>query len=122
MKSKKKAGLILSGIGEILYFLNGVIYCFLSGPEILPISLLLTGTISLIGTILEKKEIKIGGAVILISIPFSIGVISILNFFLNYMPTFRIYDWFLLILYPIPYPHSVFVIIGGILCVRSSDD
>jgi len=88
---------------------------------IFSLSLLFTGAISLIGIIIGVKEIKIGGAVILISIPISIVYISILNFFLEYS-LYNFYDIVLFVIYPIPYPHSVFVIIGGIQCLMSFDD
>jgi len=120
---KKKAGLILSGIGIFLYLLKGSIYIIFIYPMdvIFSLSLLFTGVISLIGIIIGVKEIKIGGAVILISIPISIVYISILNFFLEYS-LYNFYDIVLFVIYPIPYPHSVFVIIGGIQCLMSFDD
>ncbi len=120
---KKKAGLILSGIGIFLYLLKGSIYIIFIYPMdvIFSLSLLFTGAISLIGIIIGVKEIKIGGAVILISIPISIVYISILNFFLEYS-LYNFYDIVLFVIYPIPYPHSVFVIIGGIQCLMSFDD
>ena len=121
MNSRKKAGLILSIIGVSLYFFRCVIYTLLSGPIILPLSACLTGTISLLGLILGIKEIKAGGAVILISIPFSTIYISVLNFFLKYS-SYTFYDLLLFILWPIPLPMSIFVIIGGMLCLKSSDD
>ena len=121
---KKKAGLILSGIGVNLYFLRGCILLFLLAPTpvIQSLSLLFTGAISLIGIILGMKEIKAGGAIILISIPISIVYILILNFILEYIPYYTFYEIVLFVLYPIPFPHSVFVIIGGLMCLSSFDE
>ncbi|MBY9016193.1 MAG: hypothetical protein KGD68_10915 [Candidatus Lokiarchaeota archaeon] len=128
MNSKKKAGLILSGIGVFLYLLDGSIYLLLLSPTMPVIFslLLLTGAISLIGTKIGVKKIKMGGAVILLSIPISIVFISALNFFLEYftyyVPYYTSYNIVLIVLYPIPFPHSVFVIIGGIQCLMSFDE
>ena len=108
MNSRKKASLILSVIGVFLYLLIG--------------NILFTGVISLIGTIIGAKKIKIGGAVILISIPISIVFTLILNFMLEYIPYYTFQEISFFVLYPIPYPHSVFVIIGGILCLKSFDE
>ena len=124
MNLRKKAGLILSGIGVFLYLLSGNIYIFLlyPTPVIYSLSLLFTGAISLVGTIVGVKVIKKGGAVILISIPISIVLILILNFILEYYVSYTFNEIVFFVLYPIPYPHSVFVIIGGIQCLKSSDD
>ena len=124
MNSRKKASLILSVIGVFLYLLIGNIYIFLLSPTpvIYSLSLLFTGVISLIGTIIGAKKIKIGGAVILISIPISIVFTLILNFMLEYIPYYTFQEISFFVLYPIPYPHSVFVIIGGILCLKSFDE
>ena len=124
MNLRKKAGLILSGIGVFLYLLSGNIYIFLlyPTPVIYSLLLLFTGAISLVGTIVGVKVIKKGGAVILISIPISIFLILILNFILEYYVSYTFNEIVFFVLYPIPYPHSVFVIIGGIQCLKSSDD
>ena len=121
---KKKVGLILSGIGVIIYLLSGSMYLFFLSP-FLPfhiLSLLIPGTISLIGTIIGVKEIKAGGVVILISIPISIVYISIMHFFLEDISGYTLYEIVTFMLYPIPYPHSIFIIIGGIQCLKSFDD
>ena len=110
-------GLILNSIGGILYLLSvfmvfqtslGSMYPFASGP------FLLTGVISIIGTIIGVKNLKAGYLIILFSIPFtfSIGVI-----FFRYLDCFMCFIGFVLV--PIPLPHSVFVINGGILCLIS---
>ena len=121
---KKKVSLILSCIGTILYLLSGSIPLFLLYPVDLfySLSLLLIGVISLIGTIIGVKEIKSGGAIILISIPFSIICMSILSFFPGNFAGYTFYDIVAFLLFPIPYPHSIFIIIGGIQCLRSFDD
>jgi len=124
MNSRKKSGLILSSIGVFLYLLSSNIYIFFIYPTLViySLSLLFTGIISLIGIIIGLDMIKRGGAVILISIPISIVSILILNFILKDISYYTFNEICFFVLYPIPYPHSVFVIIGGILCVRSSDD
>ena len=121
---KKKAGLTLSAIGVFLNFLGGSIFLlFLSPtPIIQSVSLLFTGAISLLGIIIGLKEIKAGGVVILISIPISIVYMLILNFFLEGIYSFTSFEIFAIVLYPIPIPHSVFVIIGGILCLMGFDE
>ena len=124
MNSRKKTGLILSSIGVFLYLLSSNIYIFFIFPTLViySLSLLFTGIVSLIGIIIGLDMIKRGGAVILISIPISIVSILILNFILEDIPYYTFNEICFFVLYPIPYPHSVFVIIGGILCLKSFDE
>jgi len=117
--SRRKKGLRLSGIGGILYLLAGIIF-FISGPYMmghLAAPLLITGAISLMGTIIGAIKIKIGGTVVLISIPISI----LISYTLNPAPYFGIFVVILMLLNPMIFFHSGFVIIGGILCLLSSD-
>lgn len=119
MKSRKKAGLILSGIGNVIYLLTGFSYVFfVIGGGNLRLPLLFIGIFSLTGILIGVNDIKEGGAVILISIPLSVVYIFILNII---SPYYRVYDMFYIAFHPIPYPHSLFLIIGGILCLMSSD-
>jgi len=119
---RRKAGLILSGIGGIMYLLNGIIFF----AAFMGFDYLIIGTISLIGIILIKgfEKIKLGSVVILISIPISIVVTSSLmrhasSYFFFYV--LNRFGFFLISLYPIPFPTSVLVIIGGVLCLKSLD-
>jgi len=119
-RSKLKVlGLILNSIGGILYLLTvftvtqtetGSNYPNASTPFII------AGVISLMGTITGAKDIKMGSMIILLSLPvtFLIGVI--------FSPYLHFYLYFIAFIFiPIPLPHSVFVIIGGILCLISSN-
>lgn len=113
----KLTGLILNSIGGILYLITvfmvfqtytGSLYPSASWP------FLLTGVMSLIGTIIGVKNIKTGYFIILFSIPFTITIGFIL---FRYLECFMCLIEFVVI--PIPLPHSVFVINGGILCLIS---
>ena len=119
MNFRKEAGLILIDIGNAIYLLTGINFYFFSwGAGILPLPLIFIGAVSLMGTIIGVDEIKKGGTVILISIPLSI----VYMFFMNIIiPYYRVYDMILWAFIPFPYPHSLFLIIGGILCLMSSD-
>ena len=85
--------------------------------EDLAAPLLITGAISLMGTIIGAIKIKIGGTVILISIPISI----VITYTLNIIPYYSFFLVILFLLNPMIFFHSGFVIIGGILCLLSSD-
>ena len=116
MVSRKKlkiVALILSGIGGAIYLFYGLIL-----PYYYPVkpSVIITGVISLIGTGIGVKKIKIGGIIILISIPLSLVLGTII-----YFNPYTIFLILFTLLVPWP-PHSVCVIIGGILCVISSDE
>jgi hypothetical protein len=113
----KLVGLLLSSIGGILYFITvfmvsqtytGSIFPFSSGP------FLVAGILSVMGAILGVRNTKAGGLIILLSIPVSIAIGLI---FFRYLDCFMCFYEFVLI--PIPLPHSIFVINGGILCLVS---
>ena len=120
MTHRKNAGLIISSIGVIAYLIHSiVIYWFTWGMGILPLTTLLTGVISLLGIIIGVDRIKLGGLVMLISIPLSIVSILILNSFLEY------HSIYLIIIYPFalfPIPSFMFIGIGGIMCLTYSDN
>ena len=114
MGRRKKAGLILSGIGGTIYLLASLmgsyILTYFGGG---PLPFIITGVISLTGTGIGVKNIKKGGIIILISIPLSlvIGIIFSGYFHIAYLGILLLFSQ----------PHFVFVIIGGILCLKSSD-
>jgi len=116
MRLRKKAGLILSGIGGTIYLLASLMLSYLLvylGIGFLPF--ILTGVISLTGTGIGVKNIKRGGIIILISIPLSLVIGIIFNpygfYIIGYLGVILFYSQ----------PHFVFVIVGGILCLKSSD-
>lgn len=123
-RTRKLSGLIVSGVGGILYLINGFIY--LSIPLefiswlIIPFSI--AGVISLIGLVIGIFKVKIGGVVNLLVIPISIiiGVIMSYNLPYPYLPHFTVIVVEYLIL-PIPLPHSIHVVTGGLLCLMGSD-
>lgn len=128
---RRKIGLILSGIGGIIYLLEGIMFfsvIFSTSSTnnlmlLIGISYLIVGAISLMGTIIAAKKIKLGGRVILISIPISI-VITLVTFNFYTLYSINLYYaimYIILPIMPIPFPTSVIVIIGGILCLLSSD-
>ncbi|MFX1388516.1 MAG: hypothetical protein ACFE9Z_00465 [Promethearchaeota archaeon] len=122
MKLRKIAGLILSGIPAIIYLSNGLISFGSGGAyNFLSIPYLISGIIALIGTIIGVKLIKLGGTVILISIIFAF-FLSLLFFNFPYHMALQLIIYLLLPHFPIPFfPFGVLLIIGGILCVISSD-
>ena len=115
-KDIKDVGLILSGIGGILFLIE-IMYIPANMPDII-LLLMIAGIISLIGTGIGVKKIKIGGIIILISIPFSIITVALLNQW--GIP--QIAATISSLLLPSPFPTSVVVIFGGILCLISSDE
>ena len=77
---------------------------------------LVAGIITLAGTIIGVKDIKIGSMIILLSLPatFIIGLI--------YIPYLDSYLFLIIYVFvPFPLPHSIFVINGGIMCFLSTD-
>ena len=106
VSNKKVAGLILSCIGGVIYLFEGILLQVGWFSAVSP-SLIIAGIITLVGTGIGAFNAKIGGVVILISIPLAL----IFSLFAIYAIAF--------IIFPIPFPHSVLVIIGGILCVVS---
>jgi len=129
-RTLRSMGLIISGVGGLLYFIMGFIslFAYMSYMWWLAIPVLITGAISQTGTIVAISKVKIGGAIILTSIPVSLVIGVILSLFIPnpypyYYPSFYgVVMVFQLILYPIPIPHSVHVIVGGILCLTGSDN
>ncbi len=115
-KDIKDVGLILSGIGGILFLIE-ILFIPPYMPDII-LLLMIAGIISLIGTGIGVKKIKIGGIIILISIPFSIITVALLNQW--GIP--QIATTISSLLLPSPFPTSVVVIFGGILCLISSDE
>lgn len=126
-RTLRMMGLIISGVGGLLYFIIGFIFLFASIGYMLwvTIPLLIAGAISQTGTLVAISKVKIGGVFILTSIPISlvIGIlVSLTQSYPYYYPSFyNMVMVFQLILYPIPIPHSVHVIVGGILCLTASD-
>ncbi|MFX0024172.1 MAG: hypothetical protein ACFE9S_17730 [Candidatus Hermodarchaeota archaeon] len=121
MLVRKRAGLSLSGIGGVLYLIGGIILAtegyFYFGIG-LPLSYLVTGITSIIGTILGFNQVKLGGLLILIAIPAAILITFITSFF----SIFYTFINLIIPLWPIPYfPYVVFLIVGGTLCRISSD-
>ena len=115
MASRKKIGLILSGIGGAIYLLSGFgFYTVLRyfGIRFGSLPFIITGVISLVGTGIGVKKIKIGSIIILISIP--------LSFVIGFIVSPYITRQYLIILF-FSLPHIVFVIVGGILCLKSAD-
>ncbi len=115
-KDIKGVGLILSGIGGILFLIE-IMYIPAYMADII-LLITITGIISLIGTGIGVKKIKIGGIIILISIPFSIITVALLNQWGIPQISGNIAS----LLLPTPFPNSVVVIFGGILCLISSDE
>ena len=108
--SRNNPELILSGIGGVIYLFFGITLSnpYYYGSSILPA--LITGVISLVGTGIGVKKKKIGGIVILISIPLSLV--------LGYTPYLIMYIGFLFS--PLFLVSSLCLIIGGILCLKGS--
>ncbi|NVM16967.1 MAG: hypothetical protein HWN80_04575 [Candidatus Lokiarchaeota archaeon] len=117
-KKLKVAGIILSGIGGILYLIT-VFIVLNTGFRDYPstsMPFLFVGVTSLVGTIIGVKNIKLGSMIILLSLPatFLIGLIygPYLDFYLYLSPY---------VFVPFPLPHSIFLITGGIMCFLSTD-
>jgi len=115
-KDIKDVGLILSGIGGILFLIE-IMFIQTYMADII-LLLMIAGIISLIGTGIGVKKIKIGGIIILISIPFSIITVALLNQWVIPQIAGNIAS----LLLPTPFPNSVVLIFGGILCLISSDE
>ena len=116
-KKIKLTGLILNSIGGILYLLTVFMVTQTETGSNFPAAswpFLIAGVISLIGTMIGVKNIKAGCLIILLSIPFTFAIGLIL---FRYLDCFMCLIGFVLV--PIPLPHSIFVITGGILCLKS---
>jgi hypothetical protein len=125
-KTRKTAGLIISGVGGILYIINGFIFFVLGAGYYswLLIPSLIAGITSEIGTIIGIFKVKIGGLISLSSIPISLVIGIIISFnipnYYYYIPyTLIVVE---IILLPMPLPHSLHVIAGGILCLTGSEN
>ena len=126
-KSLKLVGLIISGVGGLLYLVQGLIFLFTSMGyyynlwRIIP--LFIAGAISQTGTIVAISKVKIGGAILLTSIPIAFVIGIILSFAQPYYyPYYNVLYVFQYILFPLPLPHSAHVIAGAILCLIASDN
>jgi len=123
-KSRKTAGLIISGVGAALYLGYGLILLIVGFTyySAYTIALLIAGGISTTGVIVAINKVKIGGIIILISIPiaFVIGIVlSTIG-----TPYYYYYQWIYVmqyVLFPFPIPHSAHIIAGGIICLTAAD-
>lgn len=128
-ESRRTVGLMVSGVGGILYLIIGLSqvkstlpYPFPSYSHALGITNLLIGIISMVGTLIGIRNVKAGGILNLVSIPTSLVIGFILLSTVDY-----IYSWynyipiFFATIYPLPIPHSFHVISGGILFLTGSD-
>ena len=127
----RRGGSILSGIGGILYLIHSILLSLAFwGFNSINISFLIVGIISLVGIRIGVKKRRIGGIVILISIPISIVIGLIISDIPSSLTTLYGNDIiFIYIIYillsigtGIPFLPGVFVIIGGILFLISSDE
>jgi len=128
-RSLRLVGLIISGVGGLLYLIQGLIYLFTSRGYMSYYSLMaiipsfIAGVISQTGTIVAISKVKIGGAILLTSIPIAFVVGIILSFAQPYYyPYYNVLYVFQYILFPLPLPHSAHVIAGAILCLIASDN
>ena len=114
----KVAGIVISGIGAILYLIT-VFMVLNTGFRDYPstsMPFLFVGVLSLAGTIIGVKNIKRGSMIILLSLPATL-IIGLI-----YGPYWGLYLYLSpYVFIPFPLPHSIFVINGGILCFLSTD-
>ena len=124
-KSRRIVGLITSGVGGALYLILGFMYLIMNVGYYswYYIPLLIAGAISQTGTIVAMYKVKIGGALLLASLPVSIvfGIILTMIQPYYYYTLYAVITVFQFILLPFPIPHSAHVIAGGILCLLASD-
>jgi hypothetical protein len=123
-KSRKTAGIIISGVGAALYLFFGFFFLLMSYGYmfIAGLSMLIAGGISLAGVIIALFKVKIGGIISLTAVPIAlvIGILLVL-FEGGY---YYYYQWIYIlqfILFPLPIPHSIHVIAGGIICLTATD-
>jgi len=127
---RRLVGLIISGVGGLIYLFYGL-FLLLVNYGYLPMimrgatPMIIAGVVAVIGTIVGINKIKAGGGVILTAIPAAIVFGVIMNFMMNfiiggyyYYTLFYVFQYILL---PFPFPHSIHVIVGGILCLTASD-
>ena len=124
-KSRRTAGVIISGVGAAIYLVFGLIFLIFTGAYSLSpsITMIMAGGISLTGAIVATYKVKIGGIIVLISLPiaFVVGML-----FRMLEPYYYYYQWIYalqyLMFYPIPFIHFVHVLAGGIICLTASDE
>lgn len=117
-KKFKIAGIVISGIGAILYLVTDFMVLN-TGFRIYPstsLPFLIVGVLSLAGTIIGVKNTKLGSMIILLSLPATFIIGLIYGPYLDFYLYLSIY-----VIVPFPLPHSIFVINGGILCFLSTD-
>jgi hypothetical protein len=117
-KKLKVAGIIISGIGAILYLVT-VFMVLNTEYRVYPstsMPFLFMGVTSLVGTIIGVKNTKLGSMIILFSLPATFIIGLIYGPYLDFYLYISIY-----VIVPFPLPHSIFVINGGILCFLSTD-
>jgi hypothetical protein len=124
-KSRRIVGLITSGVGGALYLILGIMF-FITGMGYYLwyyVPLLIAGGISQTGTIVAVYKVKVGGSLLLTSLPVSIvfGIILAMVQPYYYYSPYAVITVFQFILLPFPFPHSAHVIAGGILCLLASD-
>jgi hypothetical protein len=131
--SRKTAGLLISGVGGILYLILGLsqIKIFITSgyySSSIGIPALIAGIISMTGTLIGTRKTKTGGTIALTSIPISlvIGFILIIPLLSDYYGYYYsivpiIYSVIMPMLFPLPIPHAIHVVTGGILCMTGSD-
>lgn len=123
-KSRKTAGIIISGVGSALYLVFGFFFLFISSGYMFAagLSLMIAGGISLAGVITALFKVKIGGIITLIALPIAL-VIGIVLVFIE-GDYYYFYQWMYILqylLFPFPIPHSAHVVAGGIICLTATD-
>lgn len=126
-KSRKTAGIIISGVGAILYLVEGFFFLILSSGSgsmrIAAITMLIAGGISIAGVIVALYKVKIGGIITLTSIPIAMVIGIVLQLMEPYYYYYYYYWIYIIqyILFPLPIPHSIHIIAGGIVCLTAND-
>ncbi|GAG62572.1 unnamed protein product, partial [marine sediment metagenome] len=130
-ETRRTVGILVSALGGMLYLIYGLsqikqslgyTYSFYTISRISGITALLAGVISLVGTIVGTRNVKTGGILNLVSIPTALVIGFVLLSISGVM--YSIYNFIpfiMMIVYPLPLPHSFHVISGGILCLTGSD-
>ncbi|NHJ19681.1 MAG: hypothetical protein EAX91_01970 [Candidatus Lokiarchaeota archaeon] len=124
-KSRKTAGIIISGVGAILYLVFGFFFLILGSSygymRDAAVSMLIAGGISIAGIIVALYKVKIGGIITLISIPIAIVIGVILMLMEPYSYYYYWLNFIQYVIFPLPIPHSLHVIPGGIICLTAKD-
>ncbi|NHJ19682.1 MAG: hypothetical protein EAX91_01975 [Candidatus Lokiarchaeota archaeon] len=121
-ESRKTAGIIISGVGAVLYLGFGFLFLTLdfgySYLRSFPLTLVVIGGISMTGVIVALSKVKIGGIITLISLPiaFVIGI-AMEPYYYTYYST---YPLLYMLIYGTPFGY-LHVIPGGIICLTASD-